>query len=267
MGAPVTPPCEPWIDETDLCSPCNDYDFNTVLMSAYMQTASELLYAASGRQYPGPCEETIRPCSARRFSDFAGFYLSPDWRRACSCSTADDCGCSYLPKIGLGATPVTDVSQVKVDGTVLSPSLYRVDDYQYLVRLPDPDGTNPGWPCCQDLSLPDTADDTFSVTFTYGLEVPAAGRLAAGVLACELYMACNPEDFAGKCRLPKNTVTVTRQGTTVNVEKMSDLLAPPVRTGIFEIDVFLATSNPYGLTSPCIVLSPDLPMEGTRIDT
>lgn len=280
MAAPLTLPCSPWATEADLCTPCNDYDIDAGLMDDKLQAASEILYELSGRQFPGICDQTIRPCTRRGCTDYGvDSLMNRDALRGrvwgfpvptCGCSD-DPCSCRTLHQIDLPNTPVTEVTSVLVDGTALDPSLYRVDDYRYLVRLPDPDGSNPGWPCCQDLNLPSTEENTFEVTFSYGMEPPAIGVIAAATLACELYMACEPEAFKGKCRLPHNVIQVTRQGVSVLVQAVTELfttrIGQPARFGIWEIDLFLRTYNPYGTTGQTAIFSPDVPPTGKRVNT
>ncbi|MBK9181476.1 MAG: hypothetical protein IPM45_18345 [Acidimicrobiales bacterium] len=81
---------------------------------------------------------------------------------------------------------MVDVVEVVVDGATLDDSLYRLDDRRWLVRLEDPDGSRPGWPASQDLTLPASEPGTWEVTFTWGVRPPAAGVLAAVALAGEL---------------------------------------------------------------------------------
>jgi hypothetical protein len=122
------------------------------------------------------------------------------------------------------------------------------------VRLPDADGVRKGWPCCQDLALPATEPGTFEVAFFYGQEPPKAGKHAAAVLACELALACDGSD---ECRLPKRLQSITRQGVTAVVLDAFDFLNRR-RTGLIEVDSFLAAYNPHGLTRRASVINPDL---------
>lgn len=244
MTAPATGTCEPWATEADLCSPCNDYEVLGPIAGDMLQAASDILFELSGRQFPGECERTIRPCARRRYGNQPIDGGPPGWHKGwgwCGCG-GDACSCGGLYQVELGAYPITEVTQVKVDGVVLSPSLYRVDDYRTLVRLQDPDGSNPGWPRTQLLDRPDTAEDTWSVTFRWGRPVPPAGVRAAAVLACELALSCDPEN-ADKCRLPKNVTSVTREGVTI-VMSPSDFLDAQGKTGLYEVDLFIRAYNP-----------------------
>lgn len=249
------PACEPWATEADLCPPCQGYSSVLALGAADMlQAASDLLYDLSGRQYPGLCTQTVRPCARRsgvRRRESAvpgGWNTSWGW-----CLCGDSCSCAGNQRISLGAYPVVEVTEVKVDGVVLDPSLYRLDDRRVLTRLEDPDGSNPGWPSTQHLDLADTEDGTWSVSFTWGEDPPPAGVRAAAVLACELAMACDP-DTAEQCRLPKRVTSITREGVTM-VLSPSDFLTDG-KTGLWEVDLFLAAANPAKVQQRAQVWTP-----------
>lgn len=149
MGVPRQGPCAPWATSADVCSPCDQYSFDVALLDDALVMASGLLYMWSGRQFPGLCEDTVRPCTRARVPTSYTFYGDQDntTRVVCSCRSADRCSCSTLPQIRLSSWPLSEVTQVKVDGVVLAPARYRIDDHRWLVRLDDADGTNPGWPC------------------------------------------------------------------------------------------------------------------------
>lgn len=263
--------CAPWVTEADLCTPCDDYDVDMARMDSALEAASDVLYQLSGQQFPGLCEQTIRPCTQQVWNSVWRESLSLNFPYrtfgypACGCSDKEDkCGCRWMSYIELPNAPVAEVTEVKLDGVVLVEELdYDLSGNQ-LRRL-----NGKRWPCCQDFSLPDTEPDTWSVSYSYGREPPAIGVRAAAVLACELYMACNPEEFEGQCRLPRNAVQIARQGVTVLVQNAQDLFSSrrgqPTHFGIWEIDMFLRAHNPYGVSSRVTILSPDLPPTGRKV--
>lgn len=267
MTAPNLSPCDAWATMADLCSPCDDYDFPDI--EDALDLASGLLYRWSGQRFPGVCTKTIRPCTRARSEQR---YVSDEATVVvCGCTSSDSCSCNSIPQIQLSSWPLLSVTEVKVDGSVLDSSRYRIDDHRWLVRLDDADGTNPGWPCCQDMLEPTTAEDTFSVSFTHGVEPPPEGVRAAAVLGCELALACSPET-ASKCRLPKRTTQVVRAGVTLSLIDPTELFQwkpgqGPPRTGLMEVDVFLSAYNPYGVSAPAAVHSPDIPPFGRRTST
>jgi len=129
----------------------------------------------------GTCPITVRPCKLG--CNPGGVYLTAPvvglsgrfnphingqgvWVNSCGCTT--DCSCTTLCEAILPG-PVGDIVEILLDGAVLDPSAYRVDNGNRLVR------TDGGcWPACQDMSKPGTAQyepvvvdwPTATVTFT-----------------------------------------------------------------------------------------------------
>lgn len=213
------------------------------------------------------CPITVRPCSrgcieaARTWSEApavygSGFYGSSGgfnpsvnsdgmWVNSCGCGPRD-CSCSVLSEARL-VGPVGGVVSVTINGAVLSPSAYRVDNGNLLVR------TDGGvWPACQDMasSLGDTAKQTFGVTYYMGFAPDALSAYAAGVLAVEYAKACTGK----KCALPSGVTTITRQGVSMEIQAG---LFPNGFTGIQTVDAWLYTVNPSALKQPPRVSSPD----------
>lgn len=237
LQQPVISTCSPWATVADVCSPCDDYAFDQSMLTESLQAASDVLYELSGRKFPGSCQTTVRPCSA-----------------SCRGRTARSCGCGTRTEISLGGYPITGIVAVTVDGVVLDASQYRVDDWRWLVRLADADGSNPGWPACQRIDLPTTEADTFEVTYTYGQEPPQLGVTAAAALGCQFALACQPETV-GECRLPQRVTSITRQGVTTVVLDSFDFLEEG-KTGVYDVDLFIRTYNPYKRTRRNTVYDP-----------
>lgn len=250
-------PCEAWPVRWICDVSCE----SPAVTAQAVEVATEVVWALSGRQF-GLCTVTLRPCRrdcgdypwpSGGYSEWAGSsWISPSlvsgqWFNVVCGRCTGDCTCSSISEIVLPA-PVHDVVQVKIDGVVVSGSEYRLDDNRLLVLLDDE------WPRCNDLNLPDTEPNTWSVTARYGLEVPAGGAWAVGELACELIRAGNGED----CRLPRNVTQLVRQGVTIQFPSLSDLLDGG-RTGLYLVDQFVATWNPGGLRRRSGVYSVDRP--------
>ena len=53
--------CTPWITSADLAA-CDCPDASADVVDTSIEAASEIMYALTGRQYPGVCTETLRPC-------------------------------------------------------------------------------------------------------------------------------------------------------------------------------------------------------------
>lgn len=221
MASPVEV-CEPWITPDRLCCPdapavvpCADPEAEpqapTYLWSdeELIDAASHVLYRATCRQFPGECTRTIRPCPP------------------CTCGRTP-CGCSgryYFITLS-ERLPVVSVEQVTVDGTILLPADYRVDDHARLVRV-----SGEPWPVRQDLELPITEPGTFSVTFTAGRRPPIELQMAAAELACEMKRACGGLD----CSLPRNVTSVSRQGVTMNIDALEAAVGAAA-TGLAMVD-------------------------------
>lgn len=250
----MTMPCTPWIDEDEMCVPCSGVYDDT--LADHIQAASELLYLLSGRQFQGECEETIHPCSNRQFRNWTGqpWYpsLAPQlgYWAICGCRENDPCSCSSVPVIELPRWPIISIEDVTIDGYPLDSSAYEMRGH-YLARI---DGD--AWPCC---------DDSFTIAYKWGTEVPQSGKTAVATLACELFLACNPNAIEGaQCRLPRNIASISRQGVSVIFERLTRT-GGPFRFGIWEIDIFLEAWNPHGVDGPSVIMSPDTMLDARVI--
>lgn len=249
--------CTPWASADDATC-CGKYaELEAAAVEPHLIPASNLLYRLSGFRWPGICEGTYRPCRApgtwdggRRSpttADFAmgyGAMWQPSWG-TCGCGgnpEAGQCGCGPLSRIRLNGQRLISVSEVKIDGVVLTvdaTSGYRVDNGTWLTRLPNVGDTGrlpQHWPCCQRLDLTDDEVGTWSVTARTGALPGADGVKAAARLAGELALDC----AGGECELPSNIRQVTRQGETWVIAATNEFLAEG-RTGIGFVDLWLAS--------------------------
>ncbi len=246
-------PCSPWTTALDVAECCGielGSDTEEALEQAALD-ASGILFALSGRLYAGACGPVlVRPCSTRN-SCFV------PWRS----NRVRSCGCSGLAEVLLAGYPVTEVVEVKIDGEVQASSEYRLDGSRKLVRLADADGRAQRWPSCQRLDLDDDQDDTWSVSYYHGAAPPALGVSATASLACEIYRACSG---TGECALPTGTTRITRQGITIEREKISTFLLGG-HTGIVLVDMFLVAYGGKGAARRSAVWSPDGPTYAKRV--
>lgn len=279
----VVGPCQPWASSQSIWECCGEpmttigegssAEECPVDMTQFALEASQLLYELSGRQFSGACEKTVRPCGER----WCGFQVlsrghivmdpywwTPYWNgNQWWFDNAQPCGCRPLDRIKLSGYPVREIVEVLIDGVVVSPDTYRLDERRWLSRVPDP--ANPDvilrWPACQSMGLPDTESGTFSVRYRYGQDAPPLGIHAASQLGCELYKAC-----AGQaCALPTGTTRVNRQGITI--EKLAFAswgytsrnqrgVAPGWHTGLPLVDAFLGAYNASGIKRRPVFWSP-----------
>lgn len=201
----------------------------------------------------GGCPITVRPCAQSCLAGVTFYdgrpWMSPhvgvtgQWVNACGC--ASDCSCGPLSEVILDA-PVGRVDEVQVDGEVLDPSTYRVDNGNRLVRQ---DGGL--WPICQDQSQPAGGPGTFTVTYLNGIPVDGYASYVAGLLAAEFAVACG----GGQCALPPSVTAVVRQGVTMEFAVGA---WPDMRTGILGVDTWLSIFNPASRMSTPVLSSPDV---------
>jgi hypothetical protein len=254
-------PCTPWTP-TWPSGECNALLLTgaEAVTGVAVEAASEILYHLTAQRF-GTCEVTIRPCRRSCFDIFPGqgwwewgSYPRPYWYAGVwynlGCGVCgDNCSCVGLDETVLPG-PVNNIVSVKVDGVTLTNNVnYRLDDYRKLVRI---DGVL--WPFCQDLTLPDTDPNTWSVTAEFGEPVPAMGSLAVGELAAEIvkYLLCT------ECQLPQGVVDISRQGMSMTIANISDLF----NTGFIQLrmcDLFIKIANPNHLKARAAVYDLDSP--------
>jgi hypothetical protein len=269
LVVPRTGPCSPWITSAAILSYPKCGDIDEAIAATMATVASEVLYHLSGQQFTGACGPVeVRPVSrpydidTRAFgSMIPGGYMS-SWGTCSAYGTpgvggVSHYGCSLPPEVELGAYPVTAIDQVKIDGILIPPNEYYIQDYKVLVRRRISAASTPtdrwGWPTCQVLDLPDSEQGTFSVTYYYGVPPPDSGVLAATVLAAQLAL-----NASGKPdRLPQRITSITRQGVTAAVVDVMDFLKNG-QTGIYEVDLFIRTFNESGARKKSMVWSPDM---------
>lgn len=245
-------PCDPWINGEDLAAACGAAAGSTDLetYAGAAEGASSVLFELSGRIYTGICADTVRPASPS-CSCWNGpgqwWWTDGYW----SDGMGGRCGCQPMSRVKLAGT-AREIISVKIDGTVVADSLYRLDSHKWLTRLADVDGTRAAWPGCQRLDLADTEEGTFSVRYFHGLEPPAAAVAAANQLGCEMFRAGQGQ----ACKLPQGTVNVTKQGLSIDLNTLS-LFLREGQTGLPLVDLFLKTANPTGRQRRSALWSPD----------
>lgn len=189
----------------------------------------------------GGCPILVRPCvlgctdiALYRSRGWGPSQLADgSWVNSCGCTT--DCSCTALCEVRLAA-PVGPITAVKVDGAVVPASDYRVDGD----RLVWTGASDCPWPTCQDMTQDDDQPGTFSVEYLNAHAPDSLAAYAAGVLAIEFAKACT----GGKCRLPANVTSVTRQGVQFEIAAGS---FPSGMTGLREVDAWIGLWNPDAL--------------------
>jgi hypothetical protein len=251
--APTTP-CGQWITGDDVAECCNVEASSSSLFDVVALQASDLLFALSGRQFTGECgPRTVRPpcdscwCGYQILS--RGHIIGP-WDYGYPLNLCASCLIACAPSmVKLAGYPLREITQVLVGGVALSSDEYGILNDRYLYRKNDA-----RWPISQDLTLPDTEEGTWSVSYTYGADPPALGIAAAAQIACELYKQCE----GATCALPTGVTRITRQGITIDRLAFTSWSYREGRwaTGLALVDAFLATVNPVGLIRRPVLWAP-----------
>lgn len=240
--------CIPW--EADLG--CVGDEEWSGFDSDAQERASELAWASLRHltgQRVGNCPVMARPCGSG-YSTRPGMVMSPyvsggSWFNVV-CGHTGGCGCTEIAQIAFPG-PIARIDSVHLDGALLDPDAYRVDNGHLLVRQ---DGE--GWPLCQDMNVPWDGPGAFAITYVPGIEPGPAGLWAAGLLTVEFARAC----AGGKCRLPNSVTSLARQGVSMT---FSEGMFAGGNTGIREVDAYVLSVNPNHLKQPSRVWSPDQP--------
>lgn len=236
--------CTPWATHEDAPAALQEYGIDPNDVDDAFQAATDILFQLTGRTYPGICTDVIRPQaqwwrSAGALPRWwpAGALPGSSWYGWCSCHRGRETGCNRVSEIRLPGHPVVaDTVSVLIDGEAFDG--FVVHDNRFLVRT---DGA--GWPCCQDLTLPDSEPSTFSIAYSYGSLPDIGGIKAAILLGTALYADYNP-DAAARCKPPARTTRITRSGVTVDLLTPEDMIKLGL-TGIRAVDQWIASKR-YG---------------------
>lgn len=267
-------PCN-WTVDVGCCPDWDSYDTET--QTAAAEYAALSIWAATGRRF-GACTRTVRPCGAdcgdnlgwgsgTYWADGAWlpYIFNGEWRNCC----ANGCNrCRPNNQIWL-TPPVSGIVEVRfADGTVLDPTTYRVDNWEWLVRQGPNLGEDPitatdgGLPRYNDYNYPVTgplapagSKTVWEVTYLWGRPVPTVLQRAAGQLACEWAKSC----AGAACQLPQRVTSIARQGVTVSLADIDQLLQNGL-TGLGAVDSIIQRFNPGRLPSRMSIASPDLPV-------
>lgn len=263
-----TAPCE-WPIRYTQCDPNSKFlALEKDEAEIYETMAIEHLWRWTGRRF-GTCTVEARPCRQdcdKRGSTFWGtsgggsgspwtpVLISGNWFNISCGACGDSCDCSPNRVASLRLPgPISSVTEVMIDGTILDPSKYAIEASRYLLRT---DGG--AWPICNDYSrdpsqVPEPgADVAWSVTYERGVNVPVGGQVAAGILAEEFFKAACRDS---SCQLPQRLQSLSRQGVAIGIlDTFEDI--DTGHTGIWLIDNWVAsvTNSP----SRSRVYSPDI---------
>lgn len=214
----------------------------------HVDQAVSVLWALTGRQF-GLFAVEARPCPAGQCH--GGISLAParSWEPVIDGGvirnvSVDRVMCQRDSALTLPG-PVHEVVEYVVDGEVRPLSELHVDGNRVWVR-------SGGWPA-QLLSRASSERGTFAVRYIKGTPAPSGADVMVATLAQEFYAATTGD----KCRLPRRTRQVQRQGVTVEMVDAADIYERGA-TGLTEVDLWIRAVNPFRHAQQATVWSPDL---------
>lgn len=226
-----------------------------------VQLASEdaavnVLWALSGRQF-GICPKTVRPCADEHqplrgawgplgtaafswliMDDFSGDLLD-DW--ACH----GKCLISSPQAVHLPGPVYQDTSGDYPIVVTLHDYVLDTDDY-----VVEGDVLHRRWEMWprQNFAKPLGEAGTWSVNYWRGVPPPAITARFVGCLTKEFIASCS----GGDCRLPRSITHLSRTGVSYEIDALKIIAAG--KTGLSEVDLWLATINPSALRQGPLVI-------------
>jgi hypothetical protein len=248
-------PMAPWVTAAELAADSRLATLTPAALALAAQTATEILWALSGRTFGGLRSSRVLvlpPACGCDGSNWVG--RSDMWGASSNLGGLRwlpwGWGCGCLVTLDLPDQPVRSIVRVALDDVTLDPAGYRLDDGGKLVRV---DGQL--WPLFASGYRTEAAP-RMQVVYLWGTEPPAAGRLAAQVYATELALAAAG---SSDCRLPDRVTSITRQDVIKTFGDPLQLVEHGL-TGLTSVDQWTRSVNPHNQTGTRPrVLSPDVP--------
>lgn len=237
-------PIEPWVTGAELAQDPRLAGADPAVLTLMAQVSTEILYALSGRRFGGARYEVLRvlaPPGGAAVGAAGGVWsVGEVWDQ--NGSLRDGLRyCGGASTVVLPGQPVTQVLNVSIDGTTLDPASYRVDEGRNLIR------TNGSWPVWVDDRRP-----RLTITYVYGNQPTDSAKYAALIYATEHALR---EVGHTECRLPRRVTSITRQGVTATILDPHEFVKDG-RTGIYEVDAFLFSTNPMSVSRKARLFSP-----------
>jgi len=226
MGLEVA--CEPFIEREDVTCDCDAFDDDEI--DELIDQASDLIAILTGGKITGGCTKTVRPVADTACSPFAERPLSASNRKQI---------------LLFGPNPT--VTEVKIDGVVLNPTEYVMVNDVYLTRV---DGV---WPGNKNPLLPDTNDNTFSITYQVG-HLPKLAKMAAAELVCDWVKSDVRVGF--NRALPHGARSVSMAGVNIVLEQTLEEIRR--RSILLPSMVRLLTGYAPDAGQPSAVFSPEI---------
>lgn len=227
-----------WITPDELGEDIADLDEAQIACEA----ASQLLWSLSGRKYSGVTTTTERYCLAPAPSGLillgghAGQIVATNSEViTTSVIRAEDLKASRITLRGKNVRRIVDIYTEA--GEKVSPDRYTLWDASFV-----------------EFSTRLTTD--LYITYEYGGSIPALGKMAAKTLATQFTLLWSGRE--DECTLPDRVTNVTRQDVSWVLLDQQDFISE-LRTGVYAVDLFLKSVNPYGARLKSKVFSVDIP--------
>lgn len=202
------------------------------VLDAVSVKAGEILHTLSGGR-SGLCEDILRP-----IGECCGMCAG-----RCRCAGSGD-----RVRLQSSAGPVSAVTEVKVDGVVVPPELWRYyPSSETLYRVPDE-----LWPRVDRKWAGCDQPETMCVTVQIGYEPDGWALSVHAELVCELLKSC----AGAQCRIPKNATSVNAQGISITLTPVEAKQFLPSVAG------WVAAINPDSAGNVSRVYSADTAMGG-----
>lgn len=221
--------CSPWatVDDLPAGCPCRTAESGGDLpddatLEELIDDATDILFQLLGRPAIGVCELTIYPCA-----NMVVPFLGPRHPSVLGYSGLPCSDCGHEFDVWLDG-PVHDVLEVVIDGEVLDPSEYHLEDGVWLVRV------GGSWPAGGD-----PEDDLFSIRYERGVPPSRLVRDAIAEIVNELWL-----DQCGNqaCKLSAAVRTMNTGGTSYSYEQVADAL-PKLQQTLKVVTLFNPTKE------------------------
>lgn len=216
------------------------------------KAASYLMWSLSGRKYSGVTTVTERYVCATLSYRYGpsvrnnkaelvlGDIYNIPYTDMDSYTAVTSDGLSPQSRLRLRGRPVTKVHSIRNrSGVVIDENSYYLVDHSTIQAT-----AGSRWTPCD-----------VEVTYTYGVEPPTLGKLAARTLAFEFCKLWNGDD---DCMLPQRVTSVSRQGVSYTILDSQEFI-DDLRTGLYVVDMFLKSANPDRARAKARVFTPDVP--------
>lgn len=233
----------PWITEDDLATP------DSLYAQEVIDYATFVLFKLSGEKYSGVSTATETYVSESRTATLADPVSTAALQNIPAIGIPDRV--QYPQRLYLRGTPVHEVTSVKYGDKLLATEDYALYNRRFLKLR---HGAQWDYFCDQK---------GITVTYSYGMMPPSAGRLAASTLANELLILLGENTDAGQCRIPERVTSVSREGVSFDMVNPMEFMDDG-KTGIWEIDLFIRTANPSRAKKPPRILSANDPRRYRR---